>query len=143
MEALQFPRGNYYQIICKAGDQALRAAENDPGKSEKSRVVGAQPNPNDNFQVFMIEKVGHGDDEFEIVSAPSALVFDEEGKEIKLKVGKQSGDQLFAVVPAPIQAFHKYYWIKTNSKGKEALSLEGILRYGAFDPNSESQLFRF
>ena len=45
-------------------------------------------------------------------------------------------------MPAPVQAFHKYYWIKTDSKGKEALSLEGILRYEAHDANKESQLFR-
>lgn len=80
MEALQFPRGNYYQIICKAGDQALRAQEADPSKFDKSRVVGAQPNPQDNFQIFMIEKVGQGEDHFEIVSCPTTLVFDEEGK---------------------------------------------------------------
>ena len=76
MEALQFPRGKYYQIICKAGDMALRAQETDPSKFEKSRIGGAQPNPQDNFQVFMIEKVGQADDQFEIVSAPTALVFD-------------------------------------------------------------------
>ena len=80
MEALQFPRGNYYQIICKAGDQALTAQEADPSKFDKSRVVVAQPNPQDNFQIFMIEKVGQGEDHFEIVSCPTTLVFDEEGK---------------------------------------------------------------
>lgn len=46
------------------------------------------------------------------------------------------------MVQAPIQAFHKYYWIKTDGKGNEALALEGILRYGAFDANAENQLFR-
>lgn len=59
-----------------------------------------------------------------------------------MRSGKQSKDQLFSLVPAPVQAFHKYYWIKTDSKGKEALSLEGILRYEAHDANKESQLFR-
>lgn len=54
MDALQFPRGNYYMIICKAGDQALRVQENDPTKYEKSRVIGTQANPQDNGQIFMI-----------------------------------------------------------------------------------------
>lgn len=143
MEALQFPRGNYYQIICKAGDFALRIQESDPTRYEKSRVIGAQPNPQDNGQVFMVEKVGLGEDQFEIVNCLSSLVFDEESKEIRLKFGKQASDQLFALVPAPVQAFHKYYWIKTDAKGEKALSLEGILRYEQFNPNKESQLFRF
>lgn len=80
MDALQFPRGNYYQIICKAGDAALKIQESDPSKYEKSRIVSDKPNPQDNSQVFMIEKVGLGDDHFEIVNCVSALVFDEEGK---------------------------------------------------------------
>jgi hypothetical protein len=32
MKALDFPKGNYYSIICKAGDQALRIQESDPAK---------------------------------------------------------------------------------------------------------------
>lgn len=143
MQALQFPRGNYYMIVCKAGDQALRMQENDHEKYEKSRVIGYQPNPSDNGQVFMIEKVGLGDDHYEIVNCVSALVFDEESKEIRLKRGKQSKDQLFMIEKAPIQAFHEYFWIKTSEKGDKALHLEGILRFGAFDPNNESFLFRF
>lgn len=143
MQALEFPRGNYYQIICKAGDYALRIQENDPEKYEKSRVVGAQPNNMDNGQIFMIEKVGLADDQFEIVNCVSSFVFDEESKEIRLKYGKGKGDQLFALERAPIQAFHAYYWIKTDSKkGNKALSFEGILRIHDFDPNAENQLFR-
>ena len=130
-------------VICKAGDQALRIQENDPSKYEKSRVVGTQPNPSDNGQLFMVEKVGLHDDHYEIVNCISALVFDEESKEIRLRRGKQSKDQLFAVEKAPIQAFHSYYWIKTSDKGDKAISLEGILRYGNYDPNNEAQLFRF
>ena len=80
MEALQFPRGNYYHIISKAGDQALRVQENDPSKYDKSRITSSQLNPQDNNQLFMIQKVGLGDDQFEIVSCPATLVFDEEGK---------------------------------------------------------------
>lgn len=60
MDALQFPRGNYYQIICKAGDQALRIQEADPSKYDKSRLVGTQPNAQDNAQIFMVEKIGLG-----------------------------------------------------------------------------------
>jgi len=142
MEALQFPRGNYYQIVCKNGNQALRIQENDPSKYEKSRITSAQPNAQDNSQIFMIEKVGQKDDEYEIVNCLSALVFDEESKEIRLRPGKQSKDQLFSVVQAPIQG-QRWFWIKTDSKGNSALSLEGILRYGNFDSNSESQLFTF
>lgn len=58
----------------------MRVQENDPSKYEKSRIVPAVQNVQDNNQIFMIEKVGLGDDEFEIVSCPSALVFDEESK---------------------------------------------------------------
>lgn len=131
-------------VISKAGDMALRIQENDPSKYEKSRIIGTQPNPQDNGQTFMVEKIGLKDDEFEIVNCVSALVFDEEKHEIRLKHGKQSSDQLFNVEQAPIQAFHKYFWIKTDAKkGKKAISLEGILRVADFDPNSEAQLFRF
>lgn len=71
------------------------------------------------------------------------MVFDEESHEVRLKAGKQSKDQLFAIEVAPIEAFHKYYWIKTDSKkGNKALALEGILRVKEFDSNSENQLFR-
>ena len=77
---MQFPRGNYYTIICKAGDMALRIQENDPSKYEKSRVIGTGLNPSDNGQVFMVEKVGLQDDHYEIVNCVSALVFDEESK---------------------------------------------------------------
>lgn len=64
MEALQFPRGNYYMIVCKAGNQALRVQENDPAKFEKSKIVSTQPNPQDNNQLFMVEKVGLSDDQY-------------------------------------------------------------------------------
>lgn len=62
MEALAFPRGNYYQILCKAGDQALRVQENDASKCEKSRISSTQQNAQDNNQIFMLEKVGLGED---------------------------------------------------------------------------------
>ena len=55
---MEFPRGNYYQIICKDGDNALRIQENDPENHHKSRIVGDQPNNYDNGQIFMIEKIG-------------------------------------------------------------------------------------
>ena len=75
MQALEFPRGNYYQILSKAGDAALKIQESDPSKYEKSRIVSEKPNQNDNYQLFMIEKVGQGQDQYEIVSGPSTLVF--------------------------------------------------------------------
>lgn len=77
MEALQFPRGNYYQIICKAGDQALRVQEIDSTKYEKSRVIGTQPNSQDDNQIWMIQKVDLGEDQYEFVSCKTDLVFDE------------------------------------------------------------------
>lgn len=77
MQAMEFPKGNYYMIICKAGDMALRITENDQSKYEKSQVSGTGPNPSDNGQIFMVEKIGLADDHFEIVNCVSALVFDE------------------------------------------------------------------
>lgn len=97
MQALEFPRGNYYQIICKAGDYGLRIQENEPDKYNKSRIIGTQPNNLDNGQIFMIEKIGLEDDHYEIVNCISSFVFDEESKEIRLKPGKGSSDQLFAL----------------------------------------------
>lgn len=32
MDAMSFPKGHYYVIICKAGDVALRIQENDNSK---------------------------------------------------------------------------------------------------------------
>lgn len=67
---------------------------------------------------------------------------DEESNEIRLRFGKQGKDQLFALVPA-VNSGGRYYWIKTDSKGEKALTLEGILRYGNFDNTSPAQMFRF
>ena len=84
----------------------------------------------------MIEKVGNSDDEFEIVNCYSDYVWDEEWNDIKLRRGKQSGDQLFKV-----EKVGNHFWFKTSTKGNEAVSLEGILRRKQFDPNSINQLF--
>lgn len=54
MQALEFPRGNYYQIICKAGDYALRIQADEADHYNKSRIVGTQPNNNDDGQIFMV-----------------------------------------------------------------------------------------
>lgn len=90
----------------------------------------------------MIEKIGLADDQYEIVNCLSSLVFDEESHEIRLKAGKQSKDQLFALEVAPIDSNPKYYWIKTDAKkGNKALAFEGILRIKEFDPNAPNQLF--
>jgi hypothetical protein len=50
-------------------------------------------------------------------------MFDEDCKEIRLKAGNQQQNQLFHIVLAPVQAIYKYYWIKTDKKGNEALCL--------------------
>lgn len=97
MEALTFPRGNIYQIICQDGHQALRIASDNPKEYNQARIIGTQPNPHDLGQLWMIEKVGHKDDQFEIVNCQSNFVWDEEGKEIRLRFGKQNRDQLFKV----------------------------------------------
>lgn len=137
MQALQFPRGNLYQIVCQDGNQAIRIATNNPGEYNKARIVGAAPNANDLGQLFMIEKVGLGEDEYEIVNCQSGFVWDEEGAQIKLKAGKKSSDQLFKVEKYNNNAF----WFKTSAKGNEAVALEGVLRYKQFDPNALNQLF--
>ena len=82
-------------------------------------MVGAQPNVNDPRQLWMIEKVGHKEDEFEIVNALSTLVWDEEGHEIRLRYGKQSGDQLFKVERVNKNAF----WFKTEADSSRPLPL--------------------
>lgn len=137
MQALQFPRGNLYQIICQDGNQALRIQGNDPKAYDKSRIIGVAPNANDLGQLFMIEKVGSGEAEYEIVNCQSNLVWDEEGSEIRLRFGKQSSDQLFKVERVNNNAF----WFKTSAKGTEAVALEGVLRYKKWDPNVLNQLF--
>jgi hypothetical protein len=78
MQALQFPRGNIYQIVCQDGNQALRIQTNNPKEYDKARIVGAVPNSNDLGQLWMIEKVGLGEDEYEIVNCQSNFVWDEE-----------------------------------------------------------------
>ena len=133
---MQFPRGNIYQIICHDGNQALRISTNSPKEYEKSRVNGTQPNAHDLGQLWMVEKVGHGDDQYEIVNCQSNLVWDEEGHEVKLRFGKQNSDQLFKVEKAG-----NGWWFKTSSKGDKAVCLEGVLRYKDFDPNATNQIF--
>lgn len=140
---MAFPKGHYYVIICKANDVALKIQETDPSKFEKSRIVQTPPNPQDNGQVWMVDKVSLGEDQYEIVNCLSGLVFDEESKEVRLKQGKQGKDQLFMLEQAPVQAFHKYYWIKCKEKGSKALKMEGILRIDDLNSQDESFLFRF
>ena len=122
MEAMMnFPQGCMYLLVCKAGDRALRIAENDPKEFEKTRVISAEPNHQDLGQLWMVENVNNKEDGFEIVNCLSGKVFDEEKREIRLRTGKQKKDQLFMLEEAPVQGFHKYYWIKTSEKGKAAL----------------------
>ena len=84
----------------------------------------------------MIEKVGSSDDDFEIVNCQSNFVWDEEWSEVKLRFGKQKGDQLYKV-----ERVGHHFFFKTSSKGDRAVCLEGVLRYKDFDPNSLNQLF--
>lgn len=59
---MQFPRGNIYQIICHDGNQALRIETNNHKDYNKARVIGTQPNQHDLGQLWMVEKVGQGED---------------------------------------------------------------------------------
>ncbi len=137
MQALQFPRGNIYQIICCDGNQALSLQSKDAKGFKGSRIASSAPNANDIYQLWMVEKVGHGEDEFEIVNCASSLVWDEESSEIRTKPGKQSSDQLFKVQRNQNNSF----WFMTSAKATEAVALEGILRYKQFDSNAINQLF--
>lgn len=136
--ALQFPKGQTYLIINKANNRALKI--DNLNKHEDSRVSSDNPNPQDITQLFFVERMEK--DEFEVTNAISGLVFDEESGEIRLKKGKQKSDQLFYLESANIPGFHHYFWFKTDTNGKKALALEGILRYDKFDLNDEKQLFR-
>ena len=60
MQADTFPKGTYYTIICKEGDQALKLGETDPKNYKKSRVVQAPHNQNDNGQIFLVDEVKPG-----------------------------------------------------------------------------------
>lgn len=62
MEALQFPRGNIYQIVSSENNQALTLQAKEPGQYKGSRISGSAPNANDIYQLWMIEKVGLGED---------------------------------------------------------------------------------
>jgi hypothetical protein len=137
MQALVFPRGNVYQLICHDQNQALKIQATDYKGYNKSRIIGTAPNANDIGQLWMIEKVGSDEAEYEIVNCQSNLVWDEEGGEIHLRSGKQSGDQLFKVEKYQNNSF----WFKTSAKGETAAALEGVLRYKKFDPNVLNQLF--
>ena len=55
MQADGFPKGIYYTIICKEGEQALKIAEADPKNYKKSRIFHAPHNQNDNGQVFLVD----------------------------------------------------------------------------------------
>ena len=134
---MQFPRSNLYQIVCQDGNQALRLTNLEPGGAENSPVSAGHPDMNDMAQLWMVEKVGLDDDEFEIVNFQSTLVWDEEGGEIRLRRGKQAGDQLFKVERVNNNSF----WFKTSSDSNRAAALEGVLRYKHFDPNHPNQLF--
>lgn len=96
---MSFPLGTTYLIICAANDgrEAIRIQTTNPEEFRNARVIGAEPNPNDLAQLFMVEKTGLEDDTYEISNCISGNVFDEEKGEIRLKKGKQISDQLFKI----------------------------------------------
>lgn len=51
--------GKYFMLVCRATEQAIRVEENNAINHEKSRLVGSKPNPQDNNQIFMAQKVGN------------------------------------------------------------------------------------
>ena len=141
MDALRFPVGTTYLIICAAdqGSHALRVDASNPEDFHMARVTSSQPNRSDMSQLWMVEKTGLEDDSYEIVNCISGNVFDEEKNEIRLKKGKQISDQLFKIENIK----NDFFWIKLDSEGDKAVSLEGVLRYKQFNPNDPSQIFRF
>jgi hypothetical protein len=102
---------------------ALRIEERNLSKYENSRIITAEPNPEDIGQLFMVEFMTDKADSFEIVNCQSTFVFDEESDLIRLKPGRQYSDQLFAVVKANVVNDDQYYWIKTSVKGGRGLIL--------------------
>jgi hypothetical protein len=74
IKIMEFPRGDYYQIVCRSGDQALKIQESDPNLHNDSRIISTLPNSNDNTQIWMIEKIGTGDDSYEVVNCLSTYV---------------------------------------------------------------------
>lgn len=78
--AMQFPLGTPYLIINAANNQALRIQSTTPEEFNKSRIVSADPNPNDLAQYFMVEKTGLEEDSYEVINCISGFVFDEESK---------------------------------------------------------------
>lgn len=106
-------------------------------------MIGVPYNPQDDYQLFYVIKTGKEIDDYEIVNLKTGLVFSEDGKEILLEFGKQKSSQLFAITKANIPSFYTYYWIKTSEKGDKSVYFEGFAKFGLFDPNSESHLWRF
>lgn len=80
---LQFPKGTYYQIFARENGQALKIQQGDPSKYHKSRIITAPSNPDDDTQIFMVDKSIKGDF-YEIVNCSSSLVLTEKSNEIIL-----------------------------------------------------------
>lgn len=79
MDPIQLPRGIYYNIICKATEQAIKVEASNANDHYKSKIVGCKTNPQDNNQVFMIEKLDIYGNDYEIVSCPTDYVLEENG----------------------------------------------------------------
>ena len=107
-----------------------------------SRIIGGEVDPENLHQLWFVEEVKP--DDYEITNAVTGYCFDEENGQIRIEKGKKASDQLFYIEKAAQVGYQTYYWIKTSKKSKRALSFDSsILRYGAFDPSNECQLFRF
>ena len=54
--------GNYYLLICKANDQALRLAQSDPAEYAGSRIDCDKANENDMRQVWLLDNINKKED---------------------------------------------------------------------------------
>lgn len=59
-----FKKGAVYALINKAQDFAVKPKETDPKKYEESRLIGVPYNPQDDAQLFFIQKVGKEIDDY-------------------------------------------------------------------------------
>jgi hypothetical protein len=131
-----FKKGAVFAIINKGQDFAMKPKETDPKMYEESRLIGVPYNPQDDSQLFFIEKVGKEIDDYEFINLRTGLVFTEDGKEILLEFGKQKSTQLFSISKANFPGFYTYYWIRTSAKGDKGLYFEGSIKFGTFDANA-------
>lgn len=125
-EQLQpLPKGNYYMIICKAHDKSVCVEESNYKNHKKSKLISSNTNPQDNNQIFMIERLDTYGTKYEIVCCASDYVFEEHNHHIVLANGNQSKHQLFSLMQAPSTKLHQYYIIRSTHNPNMAMALEG------------------